>query len=88
MFVLPPLVLLYVEQVGVSLCTHLLARVRVAVSILSLGACCIVDALSFSCLLVYGGARRAGRVMVCVRMFWFGVSVLRATCWGCVTNCD
>ena len=27
---LPPLVLLYVEQVGVSLCTHLLARVRVA----------------------------------------------------------
>lgn len=26
----PPLVLLYVEQVGVSLCTHLLARVRVA----------------------------------------------------------
>lgn len=27
---LPPLVLLYVEQVGVSLCTHLLARVCVA----------------------------------------------------------
>ena len=26
----PPLVLFYVEQVGVSLCTHLLARVRVA----------------------------------------------------------
>lgn len=36
------------------------------VSGLSLGACRIVDVLSFSCLLVYGGARRAGSVMVCV----------------------
>ena len=55
------------------------------VSGLSLGACRIADVLSFSCLLVYGDARRAGSVMVCVGP----VRGQRTTFYllGRVTNC-